>query len=167
MGSRRPKLSQASSLAAFRKWLTANGATVMAPTSRFEVVRFRGAAGVSIIYRNENARPHKMTGEAQAAWNAFVEGRALDLSPPPPAYIGDAERRVVATSDADLIACAGRRPITVAFLMERDELPMREATARLFGLERRGLLTRSGGRGSGPLLWACPSSFLPDEPAHA
>lgn len=164
MGSRRPKLSQASSLAAFRKWLTANGATVMAPTSRFEVVRFRGASGVSIIYRNENARPHKMTGEAEAAWTAFAEGRALDLSPPPPAYIANPERRVVATSDADLIACAGQRPITVAFLMERDELPMRDAAARLFGLERRGLLTRSGGRSPGPLLWAPSSSS--DELAH-
>lgn len=166
MGNRRPKLSQASSLAAFRNWLAASGATVMAPTSRFEVVRFRGPAGVSVIYRNENARPHKMTGDAQAAWNAFAEGQALDLSPPPPAYIGDPERRVVATSDADLVACAGRAPITVAFLMERDELPMREAAARLFGLERRGLLTRSGGLRRGPLLWACPSSHLSEEPAH-
>jgi hypothetical protein len=164
VGSRRPKLSQASSLAAFRKWLTASGATVMAPTSRFEVVRFRGTAGVSIIYRNENARPHKMTGEAEAAWTAFAEGRALDLSPPPPAYIAAPERRVVTTSDADLVACAGRQPITVAFLMERDELPMRDAAARLFGLERRGLLTRSGGRGSGPLLWA--SSLTSDEQSH-
>lgn len=164
MGSRRPKLSQASSLKAFRAWLAANGATVQAPTSRFEVVRFRSASGVSIIYRNENARPHKMTGDAQAAWTAFSNGEALDLSPPPPAYIADPERRVVETSDADLIACAGQRPITVAFLMERDGMPMREAAARLFGLERRGLLTRSGGRSPGPLLWASSSSS--DEPAH-
>jgi hypothetical protein len=166
VGNRKPKLTQASSLQAFRKWLTANGATVMAPTSRFEVVRFRGQAGVSIIYRNENARPHKMTGDAGAAWTAFAEGRALNLSPPPPAYIGDVERRVVATSDADLIACADRAPVTVAFLMDRDGLPMREAAVRLFGLERRGLLTRSGGRGPGPLLWARLSSQPSDESAH-
>lgn len=153
MGSRRPKLTQASSLKAFRSWLTANGATVMAPTSHYEVVRFRGPAGVSIIYRNENARPHKMTGDAEAAWTAFARGEALDLSPPPPAYIGDAERRVIATSDADLLACAGRAPVTVAFLMERDEMPMREAAARLFGLERAGRLVRSGGAPGTALTW--------------
>lgn len=167
MGNRKPKLSQAASLKAFRRWLAANGATVMAPTSRFEVVRFRGAAGVSIIYRNESGSSHSMTGEAEAAWTAFKEGRALDLAPPPPAYIGVPERRVVAMSDAALLDHASRQPITVAFLMEHDELPMREAVARLFGLERRGLLARSAARRSGPLLWATSSSLLSDEPAHA
>lgn len=54
----------------FGKWLSANGAEVLATTNPYELVRFRGETGVSIIYRNDGGRPHKFTGEAFAAlWN--------------------------------------------------------------------------------------------------
>ena len=55
----------------FREWLTANGAEVMAPTNPYEVVRFRGDQGVSVIYRSDSKPISSMTGQAAAALDAF------------------------------------------------------------------------------------------------
>lgn len=154
MAKRPHKLSEPRSVAAFLNWLAANGAEVLPPAGRYEIVRFRSGAGLSIIYRNERARPHKVTGDGGHAWAAFVRGEALDLSPPPPAYIEDEARRVPAMSDDALLAQAEREPITIAFLMRHDEMPMREAAVRLFGLERAGRLFRSGGARGTALVWS-------------
>lgn len=151
--ARKPKLTEARSVARFRAWLTANGAEVLATTNPYEVVRFRSGAGVGIIYRNERGRPHKVAGDGGHAWAAFVRGEALDLSPAPPAYITDETRRVPAMSDAALLARAEREPITIAFLMQHDEMPMRDASRRLFGLERAGRVTRLDLRSGEPLRW--------------
>jgi hypothetical protein len=52
-----------------------------------------------------------------------------------------------------LLKRAARRPVTVAFLMEANTMAMREASVILFGLERDGLLTRTGGEPGTALLW--------------
>lgn len=70
-------LRQPASITAFQTWLTANGAEVLVTTNPYEVVRFRGDAGVSIVYRNDGTRPHKLTGQAADAWAAFCQGRPM------------------------------------------------------------------------------------------
>lgn len=65
-------LTHAASITAFKAWLTENGAEVLAPTNPYEVVRFRGEQGVSIVYRNDGGRPQRMTGQAGAAWDAYL-----------------------------------------------------------------------------------------------
>lgn len=58
----------------FKAWLSNNGAEVLAPTNPYEVVRFRGDQGVSIIYRSEARAISKMTGQAAAALKSFRSG---------------------------------------------------------------------------------------------
>ncbi|GEP00583.1 hypothetical protein [Methylobacterium haplocladii] len=146
------RLDRPKDVKAFRRWLARNGAEMLDPTNAYEVVRFRGTAGLSIVYANGSGRSHALTGQAEDAWTAFCDGRSLDLAPQA-AWIDDPDQRPAAMSDADLIEQAGRMPITIAFLMEHDALPMREASQRLFGLERSGRLVRSGGRPGTALTW--------------
>ena len=61
----------------FKEWLTANGAEILSATNLYEVVRFRGDAGTSVIYSNDHGRPYKMTGQAPAAWDAFTSGQPM------------------------------------------------------------------------------------------
>jgi hypothetical protein len=66
---------------AFKSWLAANGAEVLVPTNEYEVVRFRTAMGVSIIYR-KGSGVQTFTGEAGAALDAFRKGKPYRLNPP-------------------------------------------------------------------------------------
>ncbi len=77
-------LRQPASVKAFQAWLSENGAEVLASTNPYEVVRFRGEAGVSIVYRNDGTRPHKMVGQAADAWAAFCQGRTMRFNPSVP-----------------------------------------------------------------------------------
>ncbi|MGX7709146.1 HNH endonuclease [Methylobacterium sp. Gmos1] len=55
----------------FREWLTRNGAEVLAPTNPYEIVRFRGDQGVSIVYRSDTKPISRMTGQAAEALATF------------------------------------------------------------------------------------------------
>lgn len=60
--------------ARFEAFLTANGHEVLAPTNEYEVVRFRNAEGVGIVYRNKRDML-SFQGPAKAAVNAFKSGK--------------------------------------------------------------------------------------------
>lgn len=148
----RPKadLSKPASVKAFKAWLNECGAEVLPETNAYELVRFRCGAGLSIIYTNNRGRSEKMTGLAHAAWIAFKAGESLDLRA---RYFGPNDRPIPSTDEAIVEHAAGR-PITVAFLMELDQVAQREAACRLFALERAGRLVRAGGGRGEPLTWS-------------
>lgn len=68
-------------LKAFTSWLTGCGAEVLVPTNQYEVVRFRGNRGTSIIYRKETGAL-TFTGEALQAWDAFRSATPWKANPP-------------------------------------------------------------------------------------
>lgn len=57
-------------LAAFSAFLCERGASIISPTNEWEVLRFKGSNGVSIVYKN-SVGGVKFTGDAAAAWKAF------------------------------------------------------------------------------------------------
>ena len=58
-------------LPAFKDWLTARGAEVLAPTNEWEVIRFRAGHAIAIVYRKATGQL-TYDGVARAALNAFV-----------------------------------------------------------------------------------------------
>lgn len=58
-------------LPAFKEFLTARGAEVLAPTSEWEVVRFRAAGVVAVVYRKATDQL-TYQGVARKALDAFV-----------------------------------------------------------------------------------------------
>ena len=81
--ARKRKESRTDSSAAFRSWITANGGEVLQPTNPYEVVRFRGANGVSIIYKDAR-EVRSYVGDAYAAWQAFKAGQPYRIAPAGP-----------------------------------------------------------------------------------
>ncbi len=64
----------------FLNWLTNRGAEIFEPTNEYEVVRFRTANGVSIIYRKAGGKL-TFTGEAEEAYLAYrnnISWRAVE-----------------------------------------------------------------------------------------
>ncbi|PVX84320.1 HNH endonuclease [Paraburkholderia unamae] len=59
--------------AAFEAFLVERGAQVLQPTNEWEVLRFKTARGVSVIYRNAKDGL-TFTGEAADAWNGLAKG---------------------------------------------------------------------------------------------
>lgn len=57
-------------LPGFLKWLDDNGAEVLQTTNMYEVVRFKTANGVSVIYENKHGR-QSFTGESDEAYKHF------------------------------------------------------------------------------------------------
>lgn len=68
-------------LKAFCAWLTGCGAEVLTPTNEYEIVRFRGNRGTSIVYRNERGHT-TFTGESMDAWDAFRNAKPWKANPP-------------------------------------------------------------------------------------
>lgn len=66
-------MSDAKRIAAFTAWLSTQGASVMKPTSEWELVRYTGEAGLSVVYTKKNGR-WSFTGDSFAAWEAFCRG---------------------------------------------------------------------------------------------
>ncbi|ACL58492.1 HNH endonuclease [Methylobacterium nodulans] len=79
--ARTPRAKRPDEMTRFRAWLTANGAEVLAPTNPYEVVRFRGSQGVSIIYRSDTKPISRMTGQAAEALATFRRGEAMRFVP--------------------------------------------------------------------------------------
>lgn len=154
--ARAHRLDRPQSVAAFRAWLVKMGAELLAPTNPYEVVRFRSGAGLSVVYRCERTRQNSMTNQAKPAWEAFKRDRVLDLAPavPPP------PRPPV--SDRVILRFAAKTPLTIARLQRRDQRGIRDASLRLFGLERAGRLVRSSGGPGRALTWR-----LAEEIEHA
>lgn len=68
--TKRPKghgQTQADRDQAFLARLTAAGAEVLAPTSAYEVMRFRTCFGTGVVYRNDRNADRKWNGEARDA----------------------------------------------------------------------------------------------------
>ncbi|WP_099952819.1 HNH endonuclease [Methylobacterium currus] len=89
----------------FREWLTANGAEVLAPTNEWEVVRFRGDQGVSIVYRNATKSISRMTGQAAEALATFRTGGTMRFVSRGRTVITRAEPLVRALVERDGAAC--------------------------------------------------------------
>lgn len=60
------------------EWLARQGAEVLAPTSQYEVVRFKAHNSTHIIYRRANGRL-TITGFARLAIDAFNAKRDIDM----------------------------------------------------------------------------------------
>lgn len=56
----------------FKEWLHNNGAQVLDPTNDYELVRFRNANGIGVIY--EGKRGLSFTGESAEGWRRFKRG---------------------------------------------------------------------------------------------
>jgi hypothetical protein len=67
--------------AAFRDWLSGQGAQVLEPTNEFELVRFKSGDATSIIYRKKTGAV-SFVGDAKLAWHAFSTGRSFRTTPP-------------------------------------------------------------------------------------
>lgn len=71
--------TESEQIARFRAFISEHGGEVLEPTNEYEVVRFRSEGTTSIIYRNRSGAWASMTGEASAAWSAFLDGRPYRL----------------------------------------------------------------------------------------
>jgi HNH endonuclease len=61
----------------FKEWLHNQGATVLDPTNPYELVRFRNANGVGVVYTGK--RGLTFTGEAAEGWQKFKKGQPWKL----------------------------------------------------------------------------------------
>lgn len=77
----------------FETFLTGRGAQIMQPTNEWEVLRFRTAKCVSIVYRNAKGGV-TLTGECDEAWNAFTNGKAWRGTPAAKKRIQGRERKL-------------------------------------------------------------------------
>lgn len=78
----------------FADFIKAGGGELLQPTNEWELIRFRGDKGISIIYTNKiGSRTY--TGQAQAAWLAFKDGRMMRFTPAPKVDRVRRERRRV------------------------------------------------------------------------
>lgn len=67
-------------IAGFSRWLEERGAVIEPATSEWEVLRFRTASGVMVIYRNGKGR-ETWPEEASRLRDAFLSGATENLSP--------------------------------------------------------------------------------------
>lgn len=65
----------------FENWLAGCGAELLAPTNEYELLRFRGSKGTSIVYRKATEEI-TMTGQAREAWQCFTSARPWRGNPP-------------------------------------------------------------------------------------
>lgn len=86
--------------AKFSAWLTAHGASMLTPTNEWELMRWTGNGGTSVIYTNARGRL-SFNGTSEAAFRAFSTGdNTYRVSPP-------SKRR-------------GKVPVTIKALRARD-----------------------------------------------
>jgi hypothetical protein len=57
----------------FSAWLSEAGGEMLAPTNEWEMLRFRGDRGTSIVYRDKGGNL-TFTGDAAPAWNCYSRG---------------------------------------------------------------------------------------------
>jgi len=67
-------------VAAFKTWLKGVGASVLATTNEWELVRFDGTVGVSVIYFNKKGEM-TFTGDSLKAFQAFKKGGHFRVAP--------------------------------------------------------------------------------------
>jgi hypothetical protein len=60
----------ATRLTRFKAWLLSNGADILEPTNEWELLRFRGNSGTSIIYTKKGGQ-NTFANEAAKAWECF------------------------------------------------------------------------------------------------
>jgi hypothetical protein len=90
-------------LAAFKNFLNASGAEIFSSSNAYEVVRFRGAGEMCVIYRNRKGLL-KFVGPVRQAWSAFTCHRAWQARPKAARAAGDERALLVET----LLARDGR-----------------------------------------------------------
>lgn len=61
----------------FKEWLHNQGAAVLDPTNDYELVRFRNANGIGVVYTGK--RGITFTGEAAEGWQRFKKGQPWKL----------------------------------------------------------------------------------------
>lgn len=66
----------------FRRWLADQGAEILLPTNRYELLRFRARGVVSVVYCNAAGRVSACTGYAEEAMRAWRAGRRWRAGPP-------------------------------------------------------------------------------------
>lgn len=57
----------------FKAWLIENGSSVMVPSNPYEVIRFKTAIGVGVVYRKESGQISSWCGGSDDAFMAFAE----------------------------------------------------------------------------------------------
>lgn len=93
----------------FSDWLTRNGGEVLAPTNEWELLRFRGNTGTSIVYTNKRS-DLSFTGEAGAAWEAFRKAQPWRANPAASrrrSSGSDVTQRALRERDGDLCFACG------------------------------------------------------------
>jgi 5-methylcytosine-specific restriction endonuclease McrA len=63
----------------FKTFLKSSGAEILEPTNPYEVVRFKTANGVSVVYKGK--RGYSFTGDAQDAWDAMQKKNIWTVEP--------------------------------------------------------------------------------------
>lgn len=74
-------LQKPKKVVALQNFLTQRGAEVLPPTNPYEVLRFRAASGVNVIYRNEGWQITPIGADIVAAIQAFQTGLSWHALP--------------------------------------------------------------------------------------
>lgn len=85
----------------FRTWLSDNGAEILEPTNEWEVLRFRGTNGTSVIYTNKSGNL-KFQNESLDAWCAFTTASAWRAIPKIKRKPNSSQLHTIRQRDGDL-----------------------------------------------------------------
>lgn len=81
----------------FKTWLGEQGAEVLLSTNQWEVVRFRTANGVSVVYTNARGN-NTFTGESDKAWRLYKRGKPWRVVDRKRLYLGQ-RKNIIANRD--------------------------------------------------------------------
>jgi len=89
----------------FERWLKSRGAEILINTNQYELIRFRGTKGTSIVYRKDNLdAAASFFNEAEDAWcNYLVNGpwRAILPTPRQAGHRNGVEMRTIRARDGN------------------------------------------------------------------
>ena len=108
MANKKPKQLDLS-IDAFKKFLEASGAQMIAPTNEWELLRFRTDNGVSVVYTNKSGTK-TFTNEAQVAWDKFVQGHGWRSVSRKRKYLTDKKKQLAERDGARCFFCETEAP---------------------------------------------------------